>query len=252
MNTPSNRQQLRQEIDLPGPVALWVLLTHAFVLLSPLTLIWAVDAYGGQLVTPLAHPTLIQLASAIYIGAIAFELAQNSADRWYLTEATRSVADMAFNSFMMLAFCLYTIGFYANVWMSVAAVVLTLLYPFAYASSHPAQRVIGSIVPLLATTSLYLATRDPAALLFLVINGIAVYMIVMLIKTRSQWLHGWGAFGFGLAFLTWPWAVANAAAGQPLSWLFAGAATTALILLALAVTPVIRGLPATPRTQFSD
>ena len=171
MNT-SFAQQLREEFDLPTPIAVWVVVTHIFVLSCPLVLIWAIDKYSSLLPQSLSNATLVQLASAVYIGATAFEVAQNSADRWYLTEATRSVADLFFNAFMTVAFCMYTIGFYGNIWMSMAAIILTIIYPFAYIKNHPSHRGINGTVVLLATASLYLVTGDPAVFLFLAGTGL--------------------------------------------------------------------------------
>jgi hypothetical protein len=225
---------------------------HFFVLASPLALIWSVDAYGSLLPNAIAHPTLVKLACAVYIGATAFEVAQNSADRWYLTEATRSVADLFFNSFMTVTFCMYTIGFYSNIWMTSAAVVLTLLYPVAYINNHPSHRVINSVVVLLGTLSLFLVTRDPAAFLFLVVNGVAIYLIVSLTRVHSQWLHGWAAFLFGVAFLVWPWAIMNAANGELMSWMFVIGASLAIVLAAAAATPMIRKMKPTPRVYSSS
>ena len=246
------RQQLRQEFNIPAGIATWLVLTHLFVLATPLVLIWAVDVYGSLLPNAIAHPTLVKLACAIYIGATAFEVAQNSADRWYLTEATRSVADLFFNSFMTVTFCLYTIGFYSNIWMTSAAVLLTLLYPVAYINNHPSHRVINSVVVLLGTLSLFLVTRDPVALLFLVVNGLAIYLIVMLTQVHSQSLHGWAAFLFGVAFLAWPWAIMNAANGEPMSWTFVIGASLVIALIAAAATPMIRKMTPTPRVYSSS
>ena len=243
------RQDLWQEFEIPAGVATWVLFAHFFVLASPLAVIWAVDAYAGQLSTAIAHPTLIKLASAIYIGAIAFEIAQNSADGWYLTDATRSVADLFFNAFLTLAFCMYTIGFYANIWMTVVAVVLTILYPLAYINNHPAQRGMGGVVTLLATLSLYFVTGDPTVFLFLSVTGLGMYFILLLIRQHNQWMHGNAAFLFGIAFLAWPWGIRNAAVGQPNSWLFVIAVTAAIAVIAAALLPWLRRLAATPRVR---
>ena len=243
----SFRQQLKEEFDLPAPIAVWIVITHIFVLACPLTLIWAIDVYGNLLPRPLAYPTLIKLASAVYIGATAFEVAQNSADRWYLTEATRSVADLFFNGFMTVAFCMYTIGFYANVWMSAAAVILTLIYPITYINNHPSHRGISGTVVLLGTISVYLVTGDPIAFLFMVGNALAVFFILFLVKQRAQWLHGWGALIFGLAFLAWPWAIINSASGEPASWGFVVGVTVAIAIAAAALVPFLRKMTATPR-----
>jgi len=240
-------QQLRDEFDLPTPIAIWVVITHIFVLLCPLLLIWAVDIYAGLLPQALANATLVQLASAVYIGATAFEVAQNSADRWYLTEATRSVADLFFNSLMTVAFCMYAIGFYASSWMSVVAVVLTIIYPFAYIRNHPSHRGINGTVVLLATVSLYRVTGDPVAFLFLVGNGLAVYFILFLMKQRAQLLHGWAALVFGLAFLPWPWAIVSAARGEPTSWGWVIGITVMAGILAAGLTPFLKKMAPTPR-----
>jgi len=247
MVNTSFSQQLREEFDLPTPIAIWVVVTHIFVLSCPLVLIWAIDKYAGLLPQPLANATLVQLASAVYIGATAFEVAQNSADRWYLTEATRSVADLFFNAFMTVAFCMYTIGFYGNFWMSVAAIILTIIYPFAYIKNHPSHRGINGTVVLLATASLFLVTGDPAVFLFLAGTGLGVYLITFLVKQHAQWLHGWAASVFGLAFLAWPWAIFNAGNGETTSWgLVIGMTVVAGIVVA-GLTPFLAKMSATPR-----
>jgi hypothetical protein len=240
------KQQLREEFDLSVPMATWIVFTHIFVLACPLALIWAVATYSDLLPEPFANSILVQLASAVYIGATAFEVAQNSADRWYLTEATRSVADLAFNTFMTVAFCMYTIGFLGMGWVSLVAVVLTLVHPFAYIANHPSHRGLSGTVVMMATISLYWVTRDPIVFLFMVGNGLGVYFITMLVKSRAQWLHGCGAFSFGLGFLSWPWALSNAANGTPLSWLSFAAVTTVIAVVAAALKPALSGAKETP------
>ena len=240
-------RQLRREFDLTSAMAFWIIVTHVFVLACPLLMIWAVGEYAHQLSTPFAFPTLIHIASAVYIGATAFEVAQNSADRWYLTEATRSVADLFFNGFMTLAFWLYIVGFLGFGWWAVAAAPLTLLYPVAYIWNHPSHRGLSGAVVLIATMALYQVTEDPAVFLFMVGNGVGVYFIVLLMKQHAQVLHGWAAFSFGLGFLSWPWAVMNAAEGTQISWLARAGFTGAIALVLVALSPILKTLPATPR-----
>ncbi len=238
-------QRLREEFDLPTPIAVWVVITHIFVLACPLALIWAIHAYGSRLA--LANPVLVQFASAVYIAATAFETAQNSADRWHLTEVTRSVADLLFNFLITVAACMYTIGFYGNGWMSALAVALTVVYPVAYIQTHPAHRGISAVVVGLATISLFLVTGDPVAFLFLVGTFFGVYRIVLLLKYRSQWLHGWAALTFGLGFLAYPWAVVNATRGEPTSWALVAGVTAAVILAAASLNLILPKLKVTPR-----
>jgi len=241
------KQQLRQEFDLSPSMATWIVVTHVFVLACPLALIWAADNFGARMPQAFAYPTLVSLASAIYIGATAFEVAQNSADRWYLTEATRSVADLFFNSFMTLAFLLYIVAFLGLGWIALIAAVLTALYPFAYIGDHPSHRGLNGTVVLLATGSLFAVTGDPAVFLFLLGTGVGVYFITFLIERHAQTFHGWGALSFGLGFLAWPWAIVNAANGTPLSWSsFVGLCVAVILVLAL-FRPLMRKAKTTPR-----
>jgi len=241
------RQQLREEFDLTAPMATWIVITHIFVLACPLVLMWAVAAHGDSLSGLFAYPILVQLASAVYIGSTAFEVAQNSADRWYLTEATRSVADLAFNAFMTVAFCMYTIGFLGLGWVALVTVALTLVFPFAYIANHPSHRGLSGTVVMIATIGLYWITRDPAAFLFMVGNGLGVYFITMMVKQRAQWMHGFGAFFFGLGFLSWPWVIVNAVNSSQLPWLTFALITIAIIIITAALTPMMSRAKETPR-----
>ena len=238
-------QQLREEFDLSAPLAAWVVFTHFFVLACPLVLIWAVYAYGREL--PITSAVMVLVATAVYIGATAFEVAQNSADRWYLTEATRSVADLFFNAFMTLAFCLYTIGFDGNTLMNATAIILTIAFPIAYIKDHPSFRGINGIVVLLACFSLYRVTEDPAVFLFMLGNALGVYCIIFLMKRRAQWIHGFAAFIFGLGFLAWPWAVVNAAGSAQISWGLTAGIVVGCALIAAAITPLMSKAKETPR-----
>ena len=151
---------------------------------------------------------------------------------------------------MTLAFCLYTIGFYANFWMTSIAVVCTLLYPLAYIKDHPSHRGLSGIVILLATLSLYLVSGDPTVFLFIALTGLGMYFILLLMQKHNQWLHGNAAFFFGVAFLAWPWAIRNAALGQLNSWVFVLATTAAVALVAALLRPWFARLPTTPRLKL--
>jgi len=243
----SFKQQLRQEFDLTAPMATWIVMTHIFVLACPLALMWAVGTYNDVLSGLFAYPIQVQLASAVYIGSTAFEVAQNSADRWYLTEATRSVADLTFNAFMTVAFCMYTIGFVGLGWVALVTIALAIVFPFAYIANHPSHRGLSGTVVMIATISLYWVTRDPAVFLFMVGNGVGVYFITMMVKRRAQWMHGWGAFFFGLGFLSWPWVIVNAVNDTQLPWLTFAGITIAIVIVTAALTPVMSRAEETPR-----
>jgi len=241
-------RQLREEFDVPGGLAISLILSHLWVLAMPLVMIWAVITYADVLLIPLANPMLVVIASAIYIGSTSFEVAQNAADRWYLTEATRSGADLVFNVGLTLSFCLYTIGFVGLNWLGLAAVVLTAVYPTLYIRTTDGHRAVSGVVTLIATVALFFVTWDPAAFLFIVGNFVGAYLITTLIKHGSQWLHAWAAFMFGVAYLAWPLAIVNAANDTEMSWLQFGVITAVVGVVAAALTPLMRRLPKTPRT----
>ena len=241
--------QLREEFDLPAGLATWVAVTHVWVQATPLVMIWAIIACADALPTPFASVTLAVIASAVYMAATAFEVAQNSADRWYLTEATRSVADLIFNCGLTLSFCLYTIAFTGLDWLAWIAIAITAAYPALYVRTTDAHRGIGGIVVLIATLSLFFVTRDPAVWLFMVGNYIGAFLIATMLRTGSQWLHGWGAFMFGVGYLAWPLALFNAADGTPMSWSSFGIITLAAVIVVAALLPLLRRLQRTPR-QF--
>ncbi|MGI9342287.1 MAG: hypothetical protein ACR2QV_05520 [Gammaproteobacteria bacterium] len=240
-------RQLREEFDVPGGIAIGLIASHLWVLAMPLVMMWAVITYADALLVPLANPMLVVIASALYIGSTSFEVAQNAADRWYLTEATRSGADLVFNVGLTLSFCLYTIGFVGLNWLGLAAVVLTIVYPAVYIKTTDAHRSVSGIVTMLATIALFFVTWDPATFLFIVGNFIGAYLITILIKNGSQWLHAWAAFMFGVGYLAWPLAIVNAANDTPISWLQFGVITAVVGVAAAALTPLLRGLPRTPR-----
>lgn len=240
-------RQLREEFDVPGGIAAWLIASHLWVLATPLVMIWVIDAYADALPTGLASPALVIIASAVYIGSTAFEVAQNAADRWYLTESTRSGADLVFNTGLTLSFCLYTIGFTGLNWLGIATIALAAVYPAFYIRSTDGHRAVSGVVTLLATVALFVVTRDPAAFLFIVLNACGAYLIMTLIKHGSQWLHGWAAFMFGLGYLAWPLTIVNAARGTPMTWLQFGVITAVVALGGVVLTPLMRRMPRTPR-----
>ena len=75
---------LRAQVALPTPVAIWVLAAHAIALLTPLLLLWAVYANWVFVSALAAAPGIFYVAVAFMMAASAFEIAQNTADRWYL------------------------------------------------------------------------------------------------------------------------------------------------------------------------
>ena len=75
---------LRAQIDLPAPVATWVLAAHAVSFLTPLVLLWAVHVNWEYVAGQAQAPAFLYVAVALMMASAAFEIAQNTADRWYL------------------------------------------------------------------------------------------------------------------------------------------------------------------------
>ena len=129
---------------------------------------------------------------------------------------------------------------------------LTLGYAAGLVGRLPFWLATGLFLPvvLLGTLSLYLVTDDSVAFLFMLGNFFGVFLILFLIKTRAQWLHGWAAFMFGLGFLAWPWSIINAANGTVYSWMWLGLVSLATVLIALALIPLLNKAKETPRQNL--
>ena len=82
--------QLWADIDLRGGEAVWVLLAHLYALLVPVALCVAVYEHWGYLSGATDRPSLFFVAACLLTAGSAFEVAQNTMDRWYLTENTAS------------------------------------------------------------------------------------------------------------------------------------------------------------------
>ena len=108
-------QSVRAQIDLPAPVAVWVLAAHAIALLTPLLLLWAVHANWGYVAAQAAVPGLFYVAVALMVAGAAFEIGQNTADRWYLEKGMGSTDSTALADFLFyLCNCLGTLALIAG------------------------------------------------------------------------------------------------------------------------------------------
>ncbi len=81
------RAALRYEVDLPAATAAWVVGAHVLVVLSPLALmrsVYARRAYleegGGA-----DYPFLLLAGCACAVAGSAFEMAQNTFERWHVS-----------------------------------------------------------------------------------------------------------------------------------------------------------------------
>ncbi len=246
------RQAIAAQVQLPVPVAAWVLAAHCYATLLPLVLVGAVQAHGAWLESVTDYPALFYVAVGLLCAGSAFEVAQNAIDRWYLTADTGSALAPAFCDFLFYwfitagqaALALAIGGADARVAALCAALVLAqpLLYLVQRAIFAPLA-ISGLLVALLG----YRAFGDPVIVLQPLMAGLTMYFFSALLRTGAQALHGCttAAAASGIWFLVW--AIGNGAAGTPRSWAFTLALPVAVALLAALAWPWLLRLPATRR-----
>lgn len=244
------RTRLRREIDLPTPVAVWVLAAHALTLLSPLVLVWVAHDRRDELRAVLDAPFALHVAAAFFFLGSAFEIAQNTTDRWYYVGPYPAFADLLFNGF--IAFGLGALALAAGgdqVWVVGIVIAGAAAFVALYLAGHvpyPATGVLG----IVGVGLLWQALDNPAILLLLVFTtGLNLYLLVLIVRTHAQSLHGGIALANGIGLLAVPLAIVGSLDGSPVSM-----ATVALVTLGIAVGAAaawrpLAGLEATPRPR---
>ena len=245
-------RELAAEVELSGPLAVWVLLAHLYATLLPLSLCFVVHAQADYLAQVTDFPVLFYVAAALLSAGSAFEVAQNAQDHWYLTPETGSAkgsgfCDFLFHWFITAGQAAIAVAIAGRLlWVDVIAAAAVLALPLCYftrVAVFAPLAVSGLLVAALALR----AFGDPVILLQFVATGLTMYCFAGLLRTGNQALHGFttAAAASGLLFLLW--AMANGAAGTRVGWpVVLGVATVAGILAAL-TWPLLLRLPATPR-----
>lgn len=250
----SGVQRVIADMDIRGPLAVWVLGAHFYALLVPLALVWAAWQQADYLAEVCDFPGLFFFAAALYSAGGAFEVAQNTMDRWYLTPDVASANGVGMCDF--LSYWIISIGQALiaiaiagdSVWIWPVALVLILAFPFTYflqVAVHVPMGLIGIMVAVLV----WLNFGDPVVFLMFALTGLTLFFFAALLNTGAQLLHGFTTIAASSGGLLVPWAIVNGATGQQLSWL-----TVALILVGTAaVAFLLRGplnrLPRSPRVQ---
>lgn len=245
---PSVYARVTRQIDLPAATGTWVLLCHLFVLFSSLSVVWAVEAHREYVASVVYSPLLIELGAGVYVAGIAFEIAQNAIDRWYLTGVSKGLCDMLFYTFMMAGFCLMTMGCHDHPLLWTAAVALVLAFPVAYLADTVAQFPILGWSMILSDLAGYLALDAPVVVLHTVVTLLGLGVLAILMKTHAQWLHGLAAALFGMAIFAWPWAIHSAATGTGLGWGPTALLALGGVLVLAAAFPLLSRAGATPRS----
>lgn len=241
------RQRLRAEIDLPTPVATWVLAAHALTLGAPLVLNWVAHRHVDQLGAWLEVPFLLHVAAALFFAGSAFEIAQNTTDRWYYEGPYVAFSDLLFNGFIALGLGALALAVSTQWWVVVLVAVAATAFPLLYLADrvpYPATGVLG-----LLAVGLWLDAFGSGAILLLLAmtTGVNLYLLALVVRTHAQSLHGGIALANGVGLLAIPWTIEGALAGRPVG-VPAVVAVIALGGAALAAAwPRLAALEPTPR-----
>lgn len=245
---------LKAQINLPAPVALWVLTAHAIALLSPLLLLWAVHANWDYVAVQANAPAFFYVAVGFMMASGAFEIAQNTADRWYLlpgmgSTTSPALADFLFylcNALSMMALITACIG--GAWWLLAICILVAGVFAFLYLTGRRPFIAFG-VLGFLSTFALYFTLDNPIVFLQLVTGQLTLYFFALLLKTRAQSLHGCVALVSSSALWVIAWAIHSSAQGRPQSWLLLVALAAAAGVMALVLKPRLEKLKATPRSQ---
>ena len=189
---PTTTEQLRAAVDLPPGTATWVLLAHAVTMLNPLVVVWAVYAYPDFVAERAHAPLFFFIGSGVLMAGSAFEVAQNTLDRWYLTPETASCEGRAFCDLCFYTLICAGLGCYAHaaagdlVLPTVIAMAAPPYFAWAYATDRAPFPALG-LVGITSSVSLFLALGDPVVFLQTFVGtGMTQLFFKALLKTRNH------------------------------------------------------------------
>lgn len=243
---------LRSQVGLPAPVAIWVLAAHAIAFVTPLLLLWAVYANWAFVSSRAAAPGIFYVAVAFMMAAAAFEIAQNTADRWYLEPGMGSTDGTALSDFLFyVCNCLGMLGLIAGCmgdkwWLMAVCAAIAGAFVFLYLTGRRPFVALG-MLGLISTLALYLTFGNPIVFLQIVAGQLTLYFFTLLLKTRAQFLHGCVALSSTAGIWVAALAVYSGAAGKPQSWVLVIALAAVVALVAMLLRPWLGRISASPR-----
>lgn len=245
-------RQILDQMDIRGPVMLWILSAHLYAVLMPLVLIFAAVRHQEYLRQVTDYPGLFYVAVGLLCASGAFEVAQNTADRWYLTPETASANGKGLCDFLFYWFATAGQGALliglggASGWVSSLGIAAVLAFPLFYLTRTGPFAPL-SVVGLLVMWLGYRRFGDPVIFLQLLSIAATLYFFAALLRTGSQALHGFttAVSASGLWFLAL--AIANGASGTPFEWATVAGLALATALLGVAAWPQLLRLGPTPR-----
>lgn len=215
---------LREGVELPGGVATWVLVAHAYATFVPLALVGVAARHRDWLDAVADFPALLfAAAAALLCAGSAFEVAQNAADRWYITDGTGSAGEPAFCDFLF-SWCITAGQALVAValagrspWITGVAVAAVLAQPACYLARRAVFAPLA-VTGLLAAVAAWRVAGDPLVFLQVPMAGVTLYFFSALLRTGAQALHGFTtvAAASGTWFLVA--GLGNGAAGTPVPW----------------------------------
>ncbi|ARN74593.1 hypothetical protein [Oceanicoccus sagamiensis] len=206
--------KIAEEINLPLPTAIWVLGAHAFTLLSPLLLMASVHIYWDYLQQVLYAPELLYLSAIVMMIGSAFEIADNTFDRWYLTGLPPSLCDWLFSCCICLSIALNITAFMGQYTLLVIAAFAAVIgFAVMYLMDWP-QEIMRGGLGIVSAFSLYWVVGDPVAFFSFLSAYLTVYFFTILKATHAQSMHGFTTIVNAFGMLCTPWAFYNGAAGN--------------------------------------
>jgi len=246
------QDQILSAVEIRWPEAAWVLTAHLYAVLMPLALCVAVYYHWDYLVQTTHNPFLFYVAVGLLCAGSAFEVAQNSIDKWYLTDAAASTTGVGFCDFLFYwtitageALCAVALGGDAW-WVILIAVAAVIALPICY-FTQVAHFAPLSIAGLLVVGLAYTTFGDPIVFMQILLGFTTMYFFTALLKTGAQVIHGFTTIAASSGVWFFVWAMHNGATGVQNSWSF-----TALILAAVLITgavawPLLARLPSSQR-----
>jgi len=246
------QEQILSAVEIRWPEAAWVLGAHLYAVLMPLALCVAVYFHWDYLVQSTHNPFLFYVAVGLLCAGSAFEVAQNSIDKWYLTDAAASINGAGFCDFLFYwmvtageALCAVAIGGGAS-WVVLIAIATVVALPVCY-FTQVAHFAPMSVAGLLVVGLGYETFGDPIIFLQILLVVTTMYFFAALLKTGAQVIHGFTtvAASSGIWFLVW--ALHNGAMGTQNSWLFTGMILVIVVVIGAVLWPLLTKLPSSRR-----
>ena len=241
-------ERIGREVDIPAGVAVWVLGAHAVTLASPVLVVWVVFRHTDAVAGVLPHPFLVLVAAALFLVGSAFEIAQNTIDRWYYEGPYPAFSDLLFNTLIVGGLACLALAADPAPWLVAVVVGATVIFPVLYLAGvvpYPAMGVVG----LAAVWSLYQALQTPVVVLLLVFStGLNLYLLAVIVRTRAQSIHGAIALSNGVGMAVIALSIAQALAPtRPTGWVPVLAVVVATAVAAGVAWRPLCDLAPTPR-----